>query len=550
MKKGGVIHREEYDAASAFHEFIGNSKIGYLGSGASGTAFSATWQGPWEDSPYVGFRASDGYIGEPIATIAFKLLIVDEHGSTELVYKDKLDEKYFILDKEFIKITTSRDEFHRESDIITSITDTTLTTALEPIGPINLFRDILDNDKSKEILDILHDRCVDAKDKKLFTAAIILLNKFSHLSIGIHSMECMGSSGGYETMFSIVGRGIPRTFEAMLLKQQKISIALFELLSMAKHGWSHGDFHQNNILFTQQLEPNTYFKTETYLAWAAESRAFVIDFGRSVSFVDADSHFRNKFPATHHIPFQTQFNMAFEEFYNEPTKSTLRSCVDILFSAGCIWPNGEWGKMLTNFHGYTWVRPDSDTIPVFVKELFIAREDAIRQNLKEIQELKSASSISEDSIQAAVASIFSSEESPITMDHLRRVFSRSGSRGGSKKEPSYISDIAKSMIANWKRKDIGNPCMTLFVLSIGNPLRMDAFRTIFRGLTYLETMTTVLIPHVSKRKTRKSIKENRKSIKENRKSIKENRQSIKENGKSIKENRQSITENRKSIKIQ
>ena len=535
MKKGGVMHRAEYTAASAFYKFIENSKIGYLGSGASGTAFSATWQEPLEQSPYVGFRSTDGYIGEPIATIAFKLLIVDEEGNTEIVYKDKLDAKYFMLDKDFIKITTSRSEFHRESGIITSITDTTLTTALEPIGPINLFRDIIDNDKSKEILDILHDKCVDAKDKKLFTAAIILLNKFSHLSIGIHAMECMGSSGGYDTMSSIVGRGIPRNFEEMRLKQQNISIALFELLSMAKHGWSHGDFHQNNILFTQRLEPNTYFKTD--MEWAATSRAFVIDFGRSVSFVDADSHFRNRFPGRRHIPFQTQFNMAFEEFERQPTKANLRDCVEVLFSAGCIWPDGTWDEMLYDFHGYNWVVVVDETIPQYVKNLFIARRAAIEQNLKDIQELKAASSISEDSIQEAVASIFSSEESHITIEHLRQVFSRSVSRGGSrsnsrsvsrssnsKKEPSYISDITKHMIANWKRKDIGNPCMTLFVLSVGNPSRMDAFITMFRGLTYLDTIKfprNVKGLLVSKGKTRKTISKNsitRKNI--TRKSIK------------------------------
>jgi hypothetical protein len=470
MKKGGVIHREEYDAASAFHAFIGNSVIEHLGSGLSGMTCRAIWQGRPEDSPYVGFRASSGYIGTPITSIAFKIVIIHTESGSTIAYDTTYSNS---IRKKLIPETTSVSEFQMETDTITDMMG--ITTSLEPIGPIPLIRAIFDYDNSIAALNAFSDKST-GDNEKLFIATKEVFEKASQrynmqLSIGIHVMECMD----YRTMFHSLNQGHQD-------KNQLISLALFELLTMAQRGWNHGDFHQSNILIAEHLEPNTYFKTERFpeIAWAATSRAFIIDFGRSFRFSEP-----------------TEITSALDRFMARPDSGSLENCSDILLES------------IQPFSGFQWIKGLNGYIARSVWFLFKARQAAIKDahELFKLQ-LKQSSigrmSLSPEEIDAAVEEAFPTQDYPITMDYLKSMFlSYRGGGGSSKKEKE-------------------NQWIKLFLLAKKDPHRMAAFRTMFRGLTYLDTIKiNVSMSKNVKRKPlfpRKTIS-NRKGSRHTRKSI-------------------------------
>ena len=471
MKKGGVIHREEYDAASAFHEFIRNSVIEHLGSGLSGMTCRAIWQGRPEDSPYVGFRASSGYIGTPITSIAFKIVIIHTESGSTIAYDTTYSQS---IRKKLIPETTSPSEFQMETDTITDMMQ--LTTSLEPIGPIPLIRAIFDYDNSIAVLDTFSDKST-GDNKKLFIATKEVFEKASQrynmqLSLGIHVMECMD----YRTMFHSLNQG-HQTDKT----NQLISLALFELLTMAQRGWNHGDFHQSNILIAEQLEPNTYFKTERFpeIAWASTSRAFIIDFGRSFRFSEP-----------------TEITSALDNFMARPDSGSLESCSNILLES-------------IESPGFRWIKGLNGYIARFVWFLFKARQAAIKDAhaLFKLQLKQSAigrMSLSPEEIDAAVEEAFPTEDYPITIDYVKGMFLGYRGGGGSSK------------------KEKENPWIKLFLLAKKDPRRMAAFRTMFRGLTYLDTINIdVKASPVHKKKPlfpRKTVS-NRKGSRHTRKSI-------------------------------
>ena len=294
---GGVYIKDEYKSSSdAFKYFLENSKISYLSEGSFGIVLKCKLNYSVKTSPYEHLR--NIYQGEDVRAIIIKISLlhgiyekmfdnelelelnkqndISEKGKNRELNQEEIDEiedgvkqkikvikpKYNDIDKYNMKIGNSdetiysvhADNFKHEVKKQVEIFNITVDK-LDPICPSVIYSNYLNESNENEmeqLLELIYKNIIQDKKSHNEKNFIELMDevKIKNKSFGLIGMEMMGD---YEPLSDFPSNYI----------QISEDIARLRLIQMAvKTGYTHNDFHQNNIL----LNPNEsgYYGKDEY----------------------------------------------------------------------------------------------------------------------------------------------------------------------------------------------------------------------------------------------------------------------------------------------
>ena len=303
---GGVYIKDEYKSSSdAFRYFLENSKISYLSEGSFGIVLKCKLNYSVKTSPYEHLR--NIYQGEDVRAIIIKISLlhgiyekmfdnelelelnkqndISEKGKNRELNQEEIDKiedgvkqkikvikpKYNDIDEYNIKIGNSdetiysvhADNFKHEVKKQVEIFNITVDK-LDPICPSVIYSNYLNESNENEmeqLLELIYKNIIQDKKSHNEKNFIALMDevKSKNKSFGLIGMEMMGD------------------YEPLSYIQIPEDIARLRLIQMAvKTGYTHNDFHQNNIL----LNPNEsgYYGKDEYEE-DIEGHIIIIDFG-------------------------------------------------------------------------------------------------------------------------------------------------------------------------------------------------------------------------------------------------------------------------------
>lgn len=256
-QKGGIIIDKSKDPETSFYDFISNSTISYLTNGANGLIFKAIIKpGYVSDYRYI----DPSLYNRPVTELILKLSLMKVFDPNDYDHEDIEDMNEFDKDE----IGNFKNEINKQTDIFLRSME-----FLQPLCPAIVFSRILEDSASKELfINTLKriDRSIggqkityNGRDIKINNPLIINDND---LKLGVIAMEC---ATGYNTLFHNIYSKVSRK-----IKIDCINYALFIVLKLALDlGYSHGDFHNGNIMINNGLQ---YFE-------GIPGRPIIIDFG-------------------------------------------------------------------------------------------------------------------------------------------------------------------------------------------------------------------------------------------------------------------------------
>jgi len=357
----------------AFEFFIRHSMIKFLSWGGTGVVFKCIFQ-PAETviSPYVGFR--NNTFAQRINVIIVKFVII---GIKKRI-KVKGDKKSHEESDKYIS-TMTRLKFLREVEMYNRIVSGT-NNYLEPVSPTVLFTD---TKQDTEVFGaLIKQKMLNADDKTIFQ---IMCNETKQINgeLGFIVMESAGIDGVIQELRKLYD--VPYNVHV----EQLLSIAIFELLSLAISGFIHGDHHMRNISVSLNY-PNYFVSNGDKLTqWADNQRAWIFDFERSFEM---------------NIEQRDKFEVLYDEFINyqldeldelDELLNSLKNCLKFIYDMG-LYYKGEYKEFnfFTNCQKYNWIIDDSITtlqVAKYVRALHDSRQRAIKLTKLRVKRLIDAS---------------------------------------------------------------------------------------------------------------------------------------------------------------
>jgi hypothetical protein len=244
----GIMRADTSDSEkTAFDNFLKNSVCQYFNNGSYGMTFILTISDP-SLSSYIS-TDSDTY-GSKINKILLKITLINS--------LDQYDDP----DNPSVKLRSSDEEDFNREIITQNIIYEETKKYLEPVCPAIVFSEIIKNEFKNSFLDTLLTVCrpgsVTTRNR---------INNFRPLNceLGIVAMEF---ANGYNVLYNF-------SLEPRFQLYQQMS--MFLLLEMAlKTGYTHGDFHSNNIMINPTA--TNYFKDPNPAA-SIVGKPLLIDFG-------------------------------------------------------------------------------------------------------------------------------------------------------------------------------------------------------------------------------------------------------------------------------
>jgi hypothetical protein len=370
--EAGNILESEHDA---FLFFIRHSVIEYVSKGATGMVFTCTFTGAKPlTSPFVFFHGFNYLDPANIIVIKINFLGNPRDGKFNLfdppVATASPSGSIFTGDslKRGLTAYLRKVDFHNELTQFRNIF-TASNQHLEPVCPTPIYSEVLNIDNSIPFLNSL-------RPKNPVTAALLEKIKIHITStgceLGLIGMESASIINGFEQMDTLYARASNSIQAGQLISPQGqiIALALYELLELAKTGFTQGDYHMGNILMSssqgQYFDPTDEDSIRSKMTWCRNRRCFMIDFGRALEFSESRKRL---------------FNQAFTDFmasHKTYRSSTLLECTKIIRDAGIY----HDGVRKSQFPGqqYSWiVSPGIITsqIATNVRNLFCCRETQI-----------------------------------------------------------------------------------------------------------------------------------------------------------------------------
>jgi hypothetical protein len=238
MKGSGIKNRSLYTLDSAFDLFVNNSTFNVLSTSSLNGMILKLKLNPNIVSPFLNVTIGPDF-DKPVQSLIIKFILIDK--KTTIV-------KFKTIEKE----TMIQDQFNKEVNIQIDVYNKSITDdefIFQPICPaiVKVYENITDAFKKKIVENI-----VDPIEKSL-------VKDFFSLNYSIHSIV-MEAIEGYNVLLKHCDSKYER-------------FALFELWRLHKYGYTHGDYHKENVLINAEYE--YYFDKNI------KGRALILDFGRS-----------------------------------------------------------------------------------------------------------------------------------------------------------------------------------------------------------------------------------------------------------------------------
>ena len=249
MKGGTGVVIDNQQLKQNFIEFLDNSYIEFLSSGAYGIVFKATLD---PQSGYVSKYKMLDYknFGKPVDTIVFKMGVIDYKTKPALTrYPQEI----------------APDSFRREVNVQTDIFLKTMQY-LQPLCPAIVYSDIHTNTDADPIIDHIINRISGqyaGEDRNTLQQLKISMSRYT-----IIGMEMLND---YEMLHTVRTKIAISGNNAIISKPLYKAMIAYILIELAvKTGYSHADFHAGNIMIN--LNDDTYFKGKP-------ASIILIDFG-------------------------------------------------------------------------------------------------------------------------------------------------------------------------------------------------------------------------------------------------------------------------------
>lgn len=256
-KKGGmsgVKRQDDLNESEAFETFLSNSSCKYMSNGSNGIILKLTIENINIDtSPYLSTDIDTYGLKVPIILLKIVFIKKSADKATVLIeVKPKLKTQF---------VLATDNEFNEEIDIQKCVYIKT-KEYLEPLCPTILFDDILKEDDTKSTF---LEKIFNSSTADTTTTMIVkdIQNNMDNFDIGIFAMEF---ADGYSNLLKSTGDNFN------LYKE----MSMFLLLQLAlKTGYTHADFHQNNIMIN--FTSTNYFKTNNSTAQYLKSYFYHIE---------------------------------------------------------------------------------------------------------------------------------------------------------------------------------------------------------------------------------------------------------------------------------
>ena len=253
-QKGGIFINTKENANTALEDFLRNSQINVLFSGAFGITFTAKLN-PDASTSYRYLREEN--FGEPVQYLLIKLCCLFDKEKGEMSEVLDFGNPSQELQLKTVDIESFKEEINIQTDIFLKT-----FSYLQPICPGIVHSEAYQGTSVDTILELLSNH-LDPSYKKVLSSinASYEGNEFS--SLGIIAMEFA------ENYTEFVD-----AYNSAQSKKEKIYVRLisqYALIELAMQtGYTHGDFHPSNIMV--DLENNVYF-------YNLVGQVLLIDFG-------------------------------------------------------------------------------------------------------------------------------------------------------------------------------------------------------------------------------------------------------------------------------
>lgn len=330
----------------------------------------------------------DKSYGKPVTNLVLKLVLISETNN-----------RFQISKKEGL-YTVQEEDFKNEINIQTDIFFKTITY-LQPLCPGIVYSDII-KDKSEilNFLTIIYKRC-DSELQPVINEINKICATNSNVSFGVIGMECADK-------FSTIGQ-VLNNFKS---NPQNImtfrGMAQYALLKLATDtGYSHNDFHNNNILLGESFN---YF-------YEGQIMPLLIDFGRTVkipldilekikeniankNYIDAlsllcDKSYANEFLTalehanSHYGWVCGDYNLSRDEYLQIANRELVKINADIVVLNKTQPPGRKYAlKTLADYEkNYPQPKKLNPSVNLIIDKLYSRREKAIDNNIQIMREL-------------------------------------------------------------------------------------------------------------------------------------------------------------------